>query len=295
MSNPGGGSRSALAALVVGAALISFSPVFVKIAAVGPTAAGFYRTLFGGTALLAVVLARGDRLWAGSGPFALAAVCGLLFAADLSLWHRAINYIGPGLATITGNFQVFFLAAFGITVLRERPSWRYLVSIPLALGGLYMLVGIDWSAHDPGFKRGVWYGISTAVAYASFILILQKSQTRTPRLGAMANMCVVSLVTAAVMGVETAVQGERYAIPDRATWSALLSYGVLCQAAGWIIISRGLSKVEASRAGLILLLQPTLAFVWDVVFFSRPAGATDVAGAALALAAIYLGGSRGRK
>lgn len=295
MSDAERSPRSALALLVVGATIISFSPVFVKIAAVGPTTAGFYRTLFGGVTLLAIVLARGERLWAGYRPFALAAACGVLFAADLSLWHRAIHYIGPGLATIAGNFQVFFLAAFGIAVLREKADWKYLVSVPLAVAGLYLLVGIGWSAHDPDFKRGVVYGVSTAVAYASFILVLQRSQTRTPRLGATANLCVISFVTAAVMGIEGAIQGESYAIPDAKSWSALLSYGILCQAAGWIIISRALARIEASRAGLILLLQPTLAFVWDVVFFSRPSGATDIAGAALALAAIYLGGSRKRK
>jgi len=295
MSNPKHTPRLALVQLVVGATLISFSPVFVKIADVGPTTAGFYRTLFGGAVLLAVVLARGDRLWVGVRPFALAALCGFLFAADLSLWHRSINHIGPGLATIAGNFQVFFLAAFGILVLREKTDWRYLLSIPLAIGGLFMLVGIRWSGLDPDFKRGVWYGIATALAYASFLLVLQRSQTRTPRLGATANLCVISLATAAVMGIEAKIQGESYAIPNSTTWSALLSYGVLCQAAGWIIISRGLARVEASRAGLILLLQPTLAFVWDVVLFSRPTGATDVAGAVLALAAIYLGGSRKRK
>ncbi len=295
MSDAEKSPRSVLVLLVVGATIISFSPVFVKIAAVGPTAAGFYRTLFGGVTLLAIVLARGERLWAGYRPFALAAACGLLFAADLSLWHRAIHYIGPGLATIAGNFQVFFLAAFGIAVLHEKADWRYLLAVPLALAGLYLLVGIGWSTHDSEFKRGVLYGLSTAVAYATFILVLQRSQTRTLRLGATANLCVVSFVTAAAMGIEAAVQGESFAIPDAKSWIALLSYGILCQTVAWIIISRALATIEASRAGLILLLQPTLAFVWDVVFFSRPSGLTDVAGALIAVTAIYLGGSRARK
>ena len=295
MSDAERSPRSVLALLVVGATLISFSPVFVRIAAVGPTTAGLYRTLFGGVTLLAIILARGERLWAGFRPFALAAACGLLFAADLSLWHRAIHYIGPGLATIAGNFQVFFLAAFGIAFLRERADWRYVVSVPLALVGLYLLVGIGWSGHDADFKRGVAYGLSTAVAYAAFILILQRSQTRATRLGATANLCVISFVTAAAMGIEAAIQGESLAIPDARSWSALLSYGILCQAVAWIIISRALARTEASRAGLILLLQPTLAFIWDVVFFSRPSGATDVAGALIAVTAIYLGGSRKRK
>ena len=46
-------------------------------------------------------------------------------------------------------------------------------------------------------------------------------------------------------------------------------------------------------AGLALLLQPTLSFVWDVLFFGRPMQPIEIAGAAIALFAIYLG-SRSR-
>lgn len=286
--------RLGIAQLVIGAFMISFSPVFVKLTSAGPTVIGFYRTLFGGLFLLIVVVIRGDGLWKGVKPFLLAAACAALFAADLTFWHRAIVYIGPGLATIMGNLQVFFLAAFGIIVFREKIDWRFLVSIPLAITGLVMLVGVDWEHLERGYKLGVLFGVFTAVTYAGYMLVLQRSQSRPIRLSAAANLAVISLLTALIMGIEGRLFGEGFRIPDAQSWSSLLAYGVLCQAIGWIIISRALVKVEASRAGLILLLQPTLAFVWDVIFFARPTSVVDVAGAMLTLVAIYLGGSRKR-
>ena len=42
-------------------------------------------------------------------------------------------------------------------------------------------------------------------------------------------------------------------------------------------------------AGLALLLQPSLSFVWDVLFFARPVSTTEVVGAVIALLAIYVG------
>jgi drug/metabolite transporter (DMT)-like permease len=78
-------------------------------------------------------------------------------------------------------------------------------------------------------------------------------------------------------------------VPDVRSWAVLVAYGVVSQVLGWIFIYRGLLSVEASRAGLILLLQPSLAFIWDILFFARPAGWTDAVGAILALGAIYLG------
>jgi drug/metabolite transporter (DMT)-like permease len=61
---------------------------------------------------------------------------------------------------------------------------------------------------------------------------------------------------------------------------------------GWVIISRTFHLVAASRAALILLLQPILTFVWDVVLFSRPTTLLEAAGAMLAIASIYMGSVR---
>ena len=286
--------RLGIVQLLFGATMISFSPVFVKLTHVGPTVVGFYRNLFGGVFLLIIVVLRGDSLWRGARPFWIAVACAVLFAADLTFWHRAILYIGPGLATIMGNLQVFVLAAFGILVFREKVDRKFLLSVPLAIVGLFMLVGVDWRQLESGYKLGVLFGIATAITYAGYLLVIRRSQSRPVRLSAAANLAVISLFTAVIMGFESRAFDESFLIPDLQSWSSLVAYGVVCQALGWIIISRALVKVEASRAGLILLLQPTLAFVWDVLFFGRPTDALDVAGALLALVAIYLGGSRGR-
>ena len=75
-----------------------------------------------------------------------------LFATDLSLWHRAIGHLGPGLATILANFEVFFLAAFGIVVLKESVDWRFLVSAPLAVVGLLLIVGLNPSQLESDYR-----------------------------------------------------------------------------------------------------------------------------------------------
>jgi len=85
------------------------------------------------------------------------------------------------------------------------------------------------------------------------------------------------------------VINESFVIPDVQSWFALVGYGLFPQVLGWVLISKGLPKIEASRAGLILLLQPTFAFVWDILFFSRATTLLELLGALIALFAIYLG------
>ena len=289
-------ARSAIAhpelQIVAGSVLISFSAVFVKLADVGPTASGVYRNVFGALALLVIVAARRDRVWNGMRRLRWALVAGLCFAADIFFWHRSILYVGPGLATILGNFQVFFMTGVGIFVFRERTSWRFLAAIPLAVLGLFLLVGLRWNDFDATYRRGVLFGVLTAISYALYLLSLRGARRERERVSAAANLATVSTVTALLLLAAASVTGESLRIPDGRTALVLVAYGVLCQALGWIIISRTFHLVDASRAALILLLQPTLTFFWDVVFFGRPTTLLETGGAALAIAAIYMGSFR---
>ncbi len=288
-------TRQGYIEISVGAALISFSAVWVQHADVGPTVSGFYRNLLGGIFLLIVVLSRREALWRGGRPFLVAIVAAAFFAADLSFWHRSILFVGPGLATLIANFQVFFLAGFGALVFKEALGWRFLISIPLAVAGLFLVVGFDPNTLEANYQLGVYLGLISALAYALYLLVLRKSQSDTPRLSASANLMIISFVTAAIMGAEALALGEGFRIPNLASWSSLAAYGIFSHSLGWIAISRGIAKVDASRAGLILLSQPTLTFVWDRLFFGRVMSLTAISGAALALGAIYLGSTRSRQ
>ena len=99
-----------LVGLIAGAVLISFSGVWVKVAHVTPNVSAFYRVFFGSMVLIAAALYRRDIKWPQLRHLLLSVLCGILFALDLWLFHYSVQYIGPGLANIIPNFQVFILA-----------------------------------------------------------------------------------------------------------------------------------------------------------------------------------------
>lgn len=288
-------ARQAVWRTLAGATMISFAAPLARVADTAPTVSGFYRMLFGGLMLLGLALYHRKPLWTGIGPFLMALLVGFFFAWDLIFWHRSIDFVGPGLATILANFQVFVMAAVGILLYRERPRPRYFIALPVAMLGLWLLVGIEWDQLPADYHYGVWMGLATAVAYSAYTLTLRKAQSRPDAPPSEVNLVAVSLLCATVLAVSVVVEGESFAIPNGKTWGVLVTYGFVAQVLGWVLIARSLPHLNASIAGLILLLQPALSFTWDMLFFGRPTSWVEIIGAALALAGIYLGTTARRR
>ena len=280
---------------LVGACIISFSAVWVKLAAVAPTVSAFYRVFFGFLFLLIACLVRGDLHRISGRPLLWALFCGLLFALDLYCWHASIQFIGPGLATILGNFQVFFLAAFGLLYLREKVRLRFLLAIPIALLGLCLIVGVHWQQLSPEYRLGILLGLLTAICYSGFLLILRKLQGEGAQFSFFFNLMLISGISAFFLGAHLALTGGSFAIPDQTSWLALLGLGLLSQTVGWTLIANAMPGMRATLTGLVLLVQPSLSFVWDVLLFQRPTTLVNWLGVLITLAAIYLGIQGSRK
>jgi drug/metabolite transporter (DMT)-like permease len=300
--------------LLAGAVMISFAPVFVRVTDVPPTVVAVYRTLIGGVVLLGWVLVRGGRLRVGGRVLLALGLAGVAFGVDLALWHRSIWYIGPGLATLLANFQVFVLAITGVMFFGERLHARLVISIVMAVAGLGLIVGPRWDLLAPQYRWGVILGLLTAAAYAVYILSLRWAATHLlaarhhvpgapggqgpsgpapagPRPGPdpARDLALSSLVSAVCLSASALVEGESLAIASLRDAGLLAGYAMVAQVLGGMLIISALGQVPASRVGLILLLQPALALVWDVLFFARPVMIREIAGAVVALAAIYLG------
>ncbi|MBT8421495.1 MAG: DMT family transporter [Gammaproteobacteria bacterium] len=281
----------ALLQLIAGAVLISFAAVFVRILDVPPTTSAFYRTLIGGIVLLAILKLRRERLRSGKGLWLVLVLAGLLFALDLAFWHRSILYLGPGLSTLLANFQVFVLAVAGVLVFKETLRPGLIGGIALAFTGLGLIVGIDWAGLPPYYRRGVVLGLLTALCYGAYVLALRKARQGAAS-GAnspVGDVAVASFASAAFLLLFAAGTGESLRVPNWGTAGLLLAYGLVTQVLGWVLISSSLAQLAASRIGLVLLIQPTFAYIWDVLFFSRVVGMTEGVGAVLALLGIYLG------
>ncbi|HTA64598.1 MAG TPA: DMT family transporter, partial [Xanthomonadaceae bacterium] len=217
----------------------------------------------------------------------------LAFATDLFFWHRSILDVGPGLATLLGNLQVFMMALAGVLLHREKLGWRFLVGLAMAFAGLWLLIGQGWSGFDERYRTGVVYGAFTAVCYAAYMLSFRHAQRERSTLDSSQLLSISSLLCAVVLAMLCMADGDSFAIPDTQTLIALIALGWVGQCAGWVLISRAMPQLPTSLVGLLLLLQPVLAFLMDVVLFHRATRPVEWIGLALSLCGIFIGSLRG--
>lgn len=290
-----GAPPAAVGRMALGAMLLSTTSIFVVLAQVAPTVSAFYRMLFGGAMLLGWVVL--TRRWVRIRwrDLTLALLPALGFSLDLIFWHRSILWVGPGVATLLTNFQVFLMALVGWWVYRERLGRWFVPGLAVALAGLWLLVGAHWSLFDARHRLGVWFGLASGVAYTLYLLSFRRALSGHTALSAAQFLGLMSLLSAGLLLAWGAFEGDTFALTTARSWSALLALGFFGQVIAWLLMVRAMPLLPASLVGLLLLLQPALAFVLDVLLFKRPTGAGDWLGLALALAGILLGTLRGAR
>src|SRR3546814_6909065 len=81
---------------------------------------------------------------------------------------------------------------------------------------------------------------------------------------------IAALVTAVFLGGAGLAEGSSFAIPSLKSLLVLLALAGFGHCLSWVLISRAMAQLRVALIGLLLLLQPVVAFVLDVWMFGRP-------------------------
>jgi drug/metabolite transporter (DMT)-like permease len=271
---------------VLGALVIAFSAILVRLAEVSPSTAAFFRCAYAlpPLALLAWLEDRryGPRplrdrlpLWAA----------GAMLAADLTFWHHSIEAVGAGLATVLGNIQVVFVGLLAWVALGERPDNRALAAIPVVFAGVVLISGVIGSgAYGDDPLLGVIFGVCTAVTYALFILILRQGNTDDRRpAGPLFDATLSAAVFSAIGGIAV---GDIDWVPGLESQAWLVLLALSSQVLGWLLISVSLPRLPAVITSIVLMLQPVSTVFLGAVLLSEAPSAVQLAGVAIVIAGV---------
>jgi len=280
-------ARPALAALA-GALTIAFSAILVDLAAVSPSTAAVYRCAYALPLLGALAYAERRRHGPPpAGTWWRGAAAGAFFAADLILWHHAIEDVGAGLATVLANLQVVLVALTAWLLLGERPSGRIALAVPLVFTGAILISGVigeEPFGENPA--RGAVFGVLTGVAYTGFILVLREMgrDLRRPA----GPLFAATLMATAVAIVAGWLLGE---LDLRPSWPAhgwLVTLALTSQVLGWLLIAIALPRLPASLTSIVLTVQPVGSVILGIVLLGEDPAPLQLAGVAIIVAGIVV-------
>jgi drug/metabolite transporter (DMT)-like permease len=271
---------------VLGALVIAFSGILVRLAEVSPSTAAFFRCAYALPVL--VLLAWLEERRFGRRPLRERVplwVAGLMFAADLTFWHHSIEAVGAGLATVLGNIQVVFVGLLAWAALGERPDNRALASTPVVVAGVILISGVvGTGAYGDDPLMGVIFGLLTAITYALFILILRQGNVDLRRpAGPLFDATLSAAVFSALGGI---VVGDIAWAPGLEPQAWLVLLALSSQVLGWLLISVSLPRLPAVLTSIVLMLQPVCTVLLGALLLSEAPSAVQLTGVAIVIAGV---------
>jgi drug/metabolite transporter (DMT)-like permease len=284
--------RPALGVLI-GAFAICFSGILYRLSEVSPATGAFFRCLWALPLLWLLTRWEERRLGPRSRSLRRAAwVAGAFFAADLLLWHYAIDQVGAGLATVLGNTQVLIVGLLAWALFGERLSRNSLLAIPVAMLGIVLISGVlEGGAYGDNPPLGALLGVLTGIAYSGFLLALRRSSDPRRVAGPLFEATLASTVFLVPAGL--ALGDLDFAPPLEATfWLIMLALS--SQVVGWLLISISLARLPTALTSVLLTIQPLLSVLFAALIVDERPSALQLVGAAAILAGLLIA-SYGRR
>lgn len=271
--------------LVAGGVLLGTLGIFVEEAGADPLTTVLCRCVFGAAALAAWAAATGrfDELRLGRRGWAVAALVGVLVAANWALFFAAIGRTSIGVATVVFHVQPLWVMLAGAWWLRERVSIGKLVAVGVALAGLALASGIggDSGMVDARYLGGIAMCVAGSLSYAAVTLIAKETRV-VGSLGLAFGQCVVGAVLLAAWPL---LQPPG-ALPSGTAWAWLAGLGILHTGLAYALLYGAMARLSSERIALLQFVYPAAAIAFDWAVYGRALDVAQWAGVALLAGAL---------
>jgi len=276
----------AFAALVIGAFAMGASPIFVRLADVGPYASAFWRCFLAlpFLAIWAMNEPRGTRaLFTTDRAVVLS---GLFFAGDLFFWHLSILATTVANATFIATMAPVWVAFGAWIVFREKISQGNFLGLAFCLLGGAALIGQSYS-FAPERLLGDGYALVTSLFFGLYMLAVSNARMRTG-IGAGSLAFVSASITAACMFVIAMLMETNFMPKSLDGWLTLLSLAIVSQVLGQGLLAVALGKLLATFSSLVIFLEAVGAAALGWLVLNEALGPLQFFGGALILFGIWI-------
>ena len=283
--------RIAILAVFVGAVVIAFAPILVRLSETGPSGTGFHRFLLAIPLYwaIAMTLPRSDTPGGQERPrglrdFVLVGMAGVYLAADVAVWHYSIQMTTVANSTLLANVAPVFVVLGGWILFRTRVTRTYLIGLAAAMTGVFILSQASLSFSHDRFI-GDLLGVLTAVFYAAYQMSVERLRRRFSTLTIMKYAIPVSALAMLPVAIAS---GDDLLPVTLAGWGFLIALADGPQVFGQGLIAWALAHLPVAFASVSLLVQPVTAALVAWALFGENIGVQQAIGAVIVLGGIML-------
>ena len=211
-------------------------------------------------------------------------ILGLLYTASSIFLFEAYKYIPSGLAT-TLIFLYPVIVALIMVFLRVIPSWQVWLAIAVTFLGVFIMTRSDGTQEiNP---TGVWLSLGSALVYAFFIVIINRSKT----IGNISN----SLLTFYTLSVGSVVFFSKIAASDAnittgitntRDWLYLVGLAILPTIVSTATLAISTRNIGATKASVLGVFEPITAILVGTIAFGEALTSNILTGILLAMGAV---------
>ena len=207
--------------------------------------------------------------------------CGVCLFAASALQQFGMQYTTVGKAGFITAMYLVLVPVFGV-FLKKKTGVRVWIAVVIAVAGLYLLCIAKGEFH---LQKGDIYILGCAAVFALHILVIDHF---SPLVDGVKLSCV-QFVTNAVLGTAMMLLLEQPSVSDMlAAWLPIVYAGALSSGVGYTFQIIGQKGMNPTAASLILSLESVVSVLAGWLFLHQVLTVREMAGCALAFAAIIL-------
>ncbi len=260
------------------------SPIFVRLADVGPFTSAFWRVTLA-LPLLYAWMRLADGPDTASERFSKPAIlAGLAFAGDLFFWHLSIVHTSVANATFFATTAPIWVVLFGWLLFRQSVTAGVLMGLGLCLVGGAALLAQSFELRPAG-ALGDAFGIATGVFFGLYFLAVQAARKAA---SAARLTFEVTVITAAILFV-VALAAERSMLPHTARGvAALVAMAWISHCGGQGLLSIALGRLPAAFSSLVIFLEAVAAAGFGYLVLGEPVTWVQALGGLAILTGIFV-------
>ena len=211
-------------------------------------------------------------------------VLGLLFTTSSLLLFGSYDYIPSGLAT-TLIFLYPVLVALIMVFLRVVPSWQVWLAIGATFAGVIIMTQSDSTQEINPF--GVLLALGAALAYALFIVIINRSKTISTISNSLLTFYALSVGSVVFLGkVITSGEVLTAGIESKLDWLNLVGLAILPTIVSTATLAIATRNIGATKASVLGVFEPITAILVGTLVFGEALTDNIIIGIVIATVAV---------